>query len=103
MKQMKTNFFFDGFILPECSVDVVLTLSTTVRVEFDTTTGRCSLETVTVLFIGGEDISTTLVIVYKIRKYSTEKSDFFSHTLVIRISSFDPGCLSTLEKKSQSN
>ncbi len=59
-------FFLKIVYLPEWSVEVVLTLSTTVRVdwvEFETTTGRCSLDTVTVLFIGGEDISTTLVIV----------------------------------------
>ena len=52
--------------LPEWSVDGAM-LSITVRfdwIEFETTTGRCSFDTVTVLFIDEDDISTTLVIVY---------------------------------------
>ncbi len=60
------SFFKILVFLPECSVDVVFALSTTVRVdwiELDPVVGRCSLEKVIVLFIGGEDISTTLVIV----------------------------------------
>jgi hypothetical protein len=65
-------------LLPEWSVDGLI-LSITVRfdwIEFETTTtGRCSFDTVTVLFIGGDDISTTLVIVWK-RKLEVNNSNY---------------------------
>lgn len=64
IKITQPPYHINESILPECSLETVFGVSTTIRVDcagLDPTIPLCSLETVIVLFTDGEDISTTRV------------------------------------------